>query len=277
MSEAYVCGTQVLGTGSSLAPSFQYIQSDGVRGAGYLQAGLSVFAWNYKQWEGTIDWDVGSDGALAKAKTWAVTDRNRNETLRAKPGGYADMQITGKNSSLSVSTSAGSLVSASVGAMCFGDNGSVSASDPQAPESIAGPSTWCGNDGVIPYWKTSASIAGETGSCGAIDWSVSIENALVPILCCAGSNGSDGFYEPYDIYLGPTEASMDVTLLGNFGFSDFSNRKVTGTVNCGDSQGTSFTIVGIVTGITGGIQTGESIVGIGMSLKSVACEQAAVS
>ena len=273
MSEAKVCGNQVLGTGSSISPQFQRLESSGVRGAGYLNSGLSVFAWHYAQWEGSIDWDASTkDGAFQAVGRWAVTNRDEENTLEAKPGGNYTMSIKGHNSGFSGNTSAGSLVSLSASCLCIGDKGSVSGSGGGSPADIAGNSIWCGDDSLVAYWQTSASISNGGGSC-ALDWNFQITNSVIPLLCC--SNGSGKYYNPTETFLGPTEATISMTFYEGSIPNTFWDRNVTATIQVG-SLG-SVSVTGVIEGVDAAIQTGDAIVGCGVTVKSVACDKPAVS
>ncbi len=271
MSEASIGGTYVLATGSSISPSFENIVSNGVRGAGYLQAGPSVFAWDYPKWEGSLEWDLGTEGGWGKVTGPAVNNRSQDLSIMAKPGGSYEMNITGKCSSLSGSTSSGSLVNMSVGVLGIGDDGgSISGQGGAGTERpLGGRSEWCDPNSVIPYWMTSATMS-SGGGC-ATDWNFQINNSVIPILCCKGESGTH--YNPTTILLGPTTATASATFWDGGLPSDFWSLNQSVTINL--SVG-SVTITGRITSTECAIQTGESIVGAGITVEGVACEKGCV-
>lgn len=274
MSKASICGVEVLATGSSISPSYENLVSNGVRGAGYLLAGPSVFAWDYAKWEGDLQWDLGNEGSWGPVSDWAVNNRNQDQPIYANAGGCYEISIRGKNSSLSGSTSSGSLVNLSAGALAIGDsNNSISGSGGACnPQALGGNTQWCGDGGLIAYWMTSASLTGTTGC--AIDWSFQINNSLVPVLCCAGENGDH--YNPTTILLGPTTATGSVTFWdGSLSSLDFWSRTQTLTIRLGNVG--SVTIKGRVQSTDVSIQTGESLVGAGVTIEGIACEEPCVS
>ena len=274
MSEAEICGVPVLATGSSISPSYENIVSNGVRGAGYLYAGPSVFAWDYAKWEGSLEWDLGrSDRSFGEVGRWATTDRDTFQSIHATPGKCYDVLITGKNSSFSGNTSSNSLVSLSAGALAIGESGSISGTGGITcgyPPG-AGNTTWCGNDGLLAYWMTRASLANMSGC--ATDWNFQINNSLVPIFCCTGETGE--YSNPTTILLGPTTATASATFWdGSLDSLDFWGRDQVLTIMVGNLG--TVTVRGRVQSTEASIQTGESIVGAGVTIEGIACEQPCV-
>ena len=273
MSKASICNVEVLATGSSISPSFENIVSNGVRGAGYLLAGPSVFAWDYAKWEGSLEWDLGNEGSWGPVSQWAVNNRNQDQTISVEPGGCYNMSITGKNSSFSGSTSSGSLVNLSAGALAIGDSnnsigGSGGACNPQA---LGGNTQWCGPQGLIAYWMTSATLTGTQGC--ALDWNFQINNSLVPVLCCSGETGDH--YNPTTILLGPTTATASVTFWdGSLSSLDFWSREQSVTIRIGNIG--TVIVHGRVQSTDVSLQTGESLVGAGITIEGIACDKPCV-
>lgn len=207
MGWAKLVDARVLPTGGGFGAAPEPIYSSAALGLGWRNAGVGKYALNVVKYEGSLDIDIDDGGSWTTIASWCYMQRVSPIAVTISPDNATVFTYTSVyNTSLSVSTGQGNLVSASLGGLSFSRAETAGVSYLANINGIGCPS---GNP--IPYWATTATLGGSTGS--TIEWSVDVTQNTLPIYACAGSR------TPYAVLQGQMDASASITLYSESGAS----------------------------------------------------------